>query len=62
MEGANNQNISFELIEEVVRTILRTKIGITSDNVFGLARFQYGAQVLCNFFKVFVKQGEKDVR
>ena len=62
LEGANNQNISFELIEEVVRTILRTKIGITSDNVFGLARFQYGAQVLCNFFKVFVKQGEKDVR
>ena len=62
LEGANNQNISFELIEEVVRTILRTKIGITSDNVFGLAGFQYGAQVLCNFFKEFVKQGEKDVR
>ena len=62
LEAANNPNISFELIEEVVHTILRTKIGIISDNVFGLAGFQYGTQVICNFFKEFVKYGENDVR
>ena len=62
LEAANNSNISFELIEEVVRTILRTKIGIISDNVFGLAGFQYGAQVVCNFFKEFVKHGGNDAR
>lgn len=62
LEAANNSNISFELIEEVVRTILRTKIGIISDNVFGLAGFQYGSQVVCNFFKEFVKHGGNDAR
>ena len=62
LEAANNSNISFELIEEVVRTILRMKIGIISDNVFGLAGFQYGAQVVCNFFKEFVKHGGNDAR
>ena len=45
-----------------MRTILRTKIGIISDNVFGLAGFQYGAQVVCNFFKEFVKHGGNDAR
>ena len=45
-----------------MRTILRTKIGIISDNVFGLAGFQYGSQVVCNFFKEFVKHGGNDAR
>ena len=62
LEAANNSNISFELIEEVVLTILRMKIGIISDNVFGMAGFQYGAQVVCNFFKEFVKHGGNDAR
>ena len=62
LEAAHNSNISFELIEEVVRTILRTKIGIISDNVLGLAGFQYGSQVVCNFFKEFVKHGGNDAR
>ena len=61
MEAANNPNISFKLIEEIARTILLKKIGIISDNAFGITGFQFGAQVLCNFFKEFVKQGEKDV-
>ena len=62
LEAANNPNISFKLIEEVARTILLKKIGIISDNAFGITGFQFGAQVLCNFFKEFVKQGEKDAR
>ena len=62
LEAANNPNISFELIEEIVRSILHKKIGIISDNVFGIAGFQYGNQVVCNFFKEFVKQGENDAR
>ena len=45
-----------------MRTILHKKIGIISDNVFGIAGFQYGNQVVCNFFKEFVKQGENDAR
>ena len=60
LEAANNPNISFKLIEEDARTILLKKIGIISDNAFGIAGSQYGAQVVCNFFKEFVKQGEND--
>ena len=62
LEAVNNPNISFKLIEEVARTILLKKIGIISDNAFGITGSQFGAQVLCNFFKEFVKHGEKDAR
>ena len=62
LEAAKNPNISFELIEEVVRTILHKSIGITDLNVFSATGFQYGDQIICDFFKEFVKHGENDSR
>ena len=62
MEAANNPNIPFEMIEKVVRNILQTSICLTDDNVFGTTGFQHGDQVICDFFKEFVKHGENDVR
>ena len=62
LEAANNPNIPFEMIEKVVRNILQTSIGLTGDNVFGTTGFQHGDQVICDFFKEFVKHGENDVR
>ena len=62
LEAANNPNIPFEMIEKVVRNILQTSIGLTGDNVLGTTGFQHGDQVICDFFKEFVKHGENDVR
>ena len=55
LEAAHNPNIPFELIEEVVHTILHTGMDYTGMNIFESTGFQYGDQVICDFFKEFVK-------
>ena len=62
LEAANNPNIPFELIERVAYTILHTGMDYTGMNIFESTGFQYGDQVICDFFKEFVKHGENDVR
>ena len=62
LEAANNPNIPFKLIEEVARTILHKSMNYTGSNVFESTGFQYGNQVICDFFKEFVKYGEIDAR
>ena len=63
LEAANNPNIPFELIEKVVHTTLRTRVDdIVSDNVFGMAGLFDGKQIICDFFKEFIKHGKNDDR
>ena len=62
LEAAHNPNIPFELIEEVVHTILHTGMDYTGMNIFESTGFQYGDQVICDFFKEFVKHAENDAR
>ena len=63
LEAANNPNIPFELIEKVVHITLRTRVDdIVSDNVFGMAGLFEGKQLICDFFKEFIKHGKNDDR
>ena len=63
LEAANNPNIPFELIEKVVHITLRTRVDdIVSDNVFGMAGLFEGKQIICDFFKEFIKHGKNDDR
>ena len=62
MEVEINPNIPFLLIEEVIGTILHTQLGSISYNLFESTGFQYGNQVICNFLKEIVEQGEKRER
>lgn len=63
LEAANNPNIPFELIEKVVHITLRTRVDdIVSDNVFGMAGLFDGKQIICDFFKEFIKHGKNDDR
>ena len=50
LEAANNPNIPFELIERVAYTILHTGMDYTGMNIFESTGFQYGDQVICDFF------------
>ena len=60
--GENNPDIPFEQIEKVVHNVLHTRIGFLSDHIFGLTDSTQGNQVICNFVKEFIKNGEKDSR
>lgn len=62
LEAANNPNIPFELIEEVVRTALRTRVGSVGTNVFTRVAIFDGEQMICDFFKEFIKHGKFDDR
>ena len=62
LEAANNPNIPFELIEEVVRTALRTRVGSVGTNVFTRVAIFDGEQMICDFFKEFIKHGKIDDR
>ena len=62
LEAANNPNILFELIEEVAHTILHKGMDYTGMNIFESTGFQYGDQVISDFFKEFIKHGENDAR
>lgn len=60
LEAANNRNIPFEQIEEVVHTALHTNMGCLKNHIFHVTGFLQGYEAVCNFFKEFVKNGEKD--
>ena len=62
LEVENNPNIPFEQIEAVVHTALYTNVGFFDNHIFHVTGSTQGLEVICNFFKEFVKNGEKDAR
>ena len=61
LEAAMDPNVPFEVIEETVHTALEAPVYMRKDDV--LNTFQtFGKQVVCDFFKEFVKRGIDDER
>jgi len=61
LEAAADPNVPFEVIEETVHTTLETPVFCKKRNV--LTGFKtFGRQVVCDFFKEFVKRGIDDAR
>ena len=61
LEAAADPNVPFEVIEETVHTTLETPVFCKKRNV--LTGFKtFGRQVVCDFFKEFVKRGMDDAR
>ena len=54
--------IPFEQIEAVVHTALHKSVGFFDNHIFHVTDSTQGLEVICNFFKEFVKNGEKDAR
>ena len=61
LEAAADPNVPFEMIEETVHTALEAPAYMRRGNV--LSGFKvFGKQVVCDFFKEFVKRGIDDAR
>ena len=61
LEAAVDPNVPFEMIEETVHTALEAPAYMRRGNV--LSGFKvFGKQVVCDFFKEFVKRGIDDAR
>ncbi len=63
LEAANDPKVPFETIEETVLLVLNTQMDIRN-NALCSFRSRNGSTVqkVCDFFKAFVKHGEKDAR
>ena len=54
--------IPLEQFEAVVHTALHKSVGFFDNHIFHVTDSTQGLEVICNFFKEFVKNGEKDAR
>ncbi len=63
LEAANDPKVSFELMEKTVRVALNTRMDILDNALTSFrSRNSTTPQKVCDFFKAFVKHGEKDAR